>query len=219
MIERGHPVLSIGAQCRLLAIAQSSFYHSPQGETETNLALTRRVDEEFLETPLSGVRQMTWDLRNQGHSVNDKRVRRLMRLMGVRRDNHPPDRCLILLAADDEKPNTIRPTKGHKTTRDPLRDLRVDRPSRDRSRRHHHPADATRSPLSSDQWRTAARSSIWSLSRTGPLARSWPGASPTPWRLTVSRRGPDRGHPPLRDAGDHEHGRGHSSRPSSEPAA
>ena len=51
MIERDHPALSIGAQCRLLSIARSSFYHRPQGETELNLALMRQIDEQFLEVP------------------------------------------------------------------------------------------------------------------------------------------------------------------------
>jgi putative transposase len=66
MIERDHPVLSIGAQCRLLSIARSSFYHKPQGETELNLILMRQIDDQFIETPFYGVRQMTWHLRNQG---------------------------------------------------------------------------------------------------------------------------------------------------------
>ena len=115
MIERDHPILSIGTQCRLLSIARSSFYHTPQGETETNLALMRLVDEQFLETPFYGVRQMTWHLRNEGHGVNEKRIRRLMRLMG--------------LMPIYQKPNTSRPAKGHKTYPYLLRDLRVDRPN------------------------------------------------------------------------------------------
>ncbi len=40
MIERTHPALSVGAQCRLLSISRSSFYYVPQGETEMNLELT-----------------------------------------------------------------------------------------------------------------------------------------------------------------------------------
>lgn len=115
MIERDHPVLSIGAQCRLLSIARSSFYHTPQGETELNLTLMRRIDEQFLETPFYGVRQMTWHLRNEGHRVNQKRVRRLMRLMG--------------LMPIYQKPNTSRPATGHKTYPYLLRDLRVDHPN------------------------------------------------------------------------------------------
>ena len=41
MIERDDPDLSIGQQCALLSIPRSSFYYSPQGETEQNLALMR----------------------------------------------------------------------------------------------------------------------------------------------------------------------------------
>ncbi|WP_148087161.1 IS3 family transposase, partial [Pseudogemmobacter humi] len=80
MIERGHPALSIGAQCRLLSISRSSYYHEPVGETEQNLGLMRVIDQQFLDTPFYGVRQMTWHLQNEGHGVNQKRIRRLMRL-------------------------------------------------------------------------------------------------------------------------------------------
>ncbi|WP_414898526.1 type II toxin-antitoxin system mRNA interferase toxin, RelE/StbE family [Rhodovulum sp. YEN HP10] len=83
MIEPDHPQLSIGQQCRLLSIARSSYYYEPKGETAQNLGLMRQIDEQFLETPFFGVRQMTWHLRNDGHLVNEKRIRRLMRLMGL----------------------------------------------------------------------------------------------------------------------------------------
>ncbi len=83
MIEPDHPALSIGKQCRLLSISRSSFYYSPLGETDTNLALMLKIDKQFLDTPFYGVRQMTWHLRNEGHPVNEKRIRRLMRLMGL----------------------------------------------------------------------------------------------------------------------------------------
>ena len=74
----------------------------------------RQIDKQFLETPFYGVRQMTWHLRNEGHPVNEKRIRRLMRLMG--------------LMQIYQKPNTSKPTKGHKIYPYLLRDLRVDRP-------------------------------------------------------------------------------------------
>ena len=48
-----------------------------------NLDLMRLIDKQFLETPFYGERQMTWHLRNEGHLVNEKRIRRLMRLMGL----------------------------------------------------------------------------------------------------------------------------------------
>ena len=101
MIERNHPTLSVGAQCRLLSISRSSFYYEPLGETEINLALMRLIDRQFLETPFYGVQQMTWHLQNEGHAVNVKRIRRLMRLM----------RLMPIY----QKPNTSKPAKGHKT--------------------------------------------------------------------------------------------------------
>ncbi|MFP3385266.1 IS3 family transposase [Tritonibacter sp. SIMBA_163] len=83
MIEPDHPQLSISQQCKLLSISRSSFYYTRKGETEHNLLLMRQIDEQFLETPFFGVRQMTWHLRNDGHLVNQKRICRLMRLMGL----------------------------------------------------------------------------------------------------------------------------------------
>lgn len=115
MIERAHPSLSVGKQCRLLSISRSSFYYAPQGETEMNQALMQVIDQQFLETPFYGVRQMTWHLQNAGHSVNQKRIRRLMRLM----------RLMPIY----QKPNTRKPAKGHKTYPYLLGGLRVDRPN------------------------------------------------------------------------------------------
>ena len=67
MVEPANTDLSIGKQCRLLSISRSSFYYRPKGETAMNLMLMRQIDEQFLETPFFGVRQMTWHLRNEGH--------------------------------------------------------------------------------------------------------------------------------------------------------
>jgi len=115
MVEPGHPVLSVGKQCALLSISRSSFYYTPKGESEMNLTLMRQIDEQFLETPFFGVRQMTWHLKNGGYPVNEKRIRRLMRLMG--------------LMPIYQKPNTSRPAKGHKTWPYLLRGLPVERPN------------------------------------------------------------------------------------------
>ena len=43
----------------------------------------KRLDEQFTQTPFYGVRRMTAWLKEQGEAVNPKRVRRLMRLMGL----------------------------------------------------------------------------------------------------------------------------------------
>jgi len=59
MIERSHPKLAVGAQCQLFSISRSSFYYTPQGETELNLDLMLLIDKQFLDTPLYSVQQMT----------------------------------------------------------------------------------------------------------------------------------------------------------------
>jgi len=43
----------------------------------------RRLDEQYTRTPFYGVLRMTAYLHNLGHEVNPKRVRRLLRLMGL----------------------------------------------------------------------------------------------------------------------------------------
>lgn len=115
MIEPNLPGLSVGKQCALLSISRSSFYYEPKGETGMNLDLMRLIDKQFLETPFYGVRQMTWHLRNEEHLVNEKRIRRLMRLMG--------------LMPIYQKPNTSKAAKGHKIYPYLLRSLQVGRPN------------------------------------------------------------------------------------------
>jgi len=80
MVDKDYPRQSVAAQCRLLSIPRSTFYHRPAGETAENLALMQVIDRPFMETPFFGARQMTWHLGNEGQTVNPKRVRRLMRL-------------------------------------------------------------------------------------------------------------------------------------------
>ena len=83
MVDPNHTRLSIVWQCRLVSIARSSFYYESTGENPLTLRLMRLIDEQFLETPFFGSRQMTRWLRRQGDTVSRKRVRRLMRLLGV----------------------------------------------------------------------------------------------------------------------------------------
>ena len=115
MIEPAHPRLSIGAQCRLLSIARSTSYYEQLGESALNLDLMLQIDRQFMETPFYGVQQMTWHLLDEGCRVDVKRVRRLMRLMG--------------LMPIYQKPNTSLAAKGHKTYPYLLRGLHIDRPN------------------------------------------------------------------------------------------
>lgn len=83
LIEPRHPELSVARQGELLELPRSGYYFTPAGESPENLALMRRIDEQYLKTPFFGSRQMTAWRRRQGPPVNRKRVQRLMRLMGL----------------------------------------------------------------------------------------------------------------------------------------
>jgi len=83
MIDPGHALIPIYRQCELLGLTRSSFYFSSVKEDGYNLFLMNRIDEQFTRTPFYGVPRITAWLNRQGHRVNHKRIRRLMRLMGL----------------------------------------------------------------------------------------------------------------------------------------
>ncbi|MCP4398133.1 MAG: IS3 family transposase [bacterium] len=82
-IEPNHPSLSIHRQCELLGLARASYYYEGQGEHPENIVLMHRIDQLFTDYPFYGVRKMTAHLCRQGYDVNVKRIRRLMRKMGL----------------------------------------------------------------------------------------------------------------------------------------
>ena len=59
------------------------FYYAAQGERAENLKLMRWLDEQYTRTPVYGIRRMTVWLRQQGYTVNPKRVARLLHTMGL----------------------------------------------------------------------------------------------------------------------------------------
>jgi putative transposase len=83
LIEPSDSHLSIRRQCELLGLNRSSYYLPPAVESEENLRLMRRIDEQFLKTPFYGGRRMTACLERSGETVNRKRVQRLMARMGL----------------------------------------------------------------------------------------------------------------------------------------
>lgn len=84
MIEPTHPELSIRQQCELLGLNRASYYYQPARVSDLNLKLMRLIDEQYTQTPFYGWRRMTAQLqRGLDYPVNGKRVRRLMRLMGL----------------------------------------------------------------------------------------------------------------------------------------
>ena len=74
------------------------------------------IDEQYIETPFYGIDKMTEWLRRQGCQVNHKRVRRLMRRMGLEAVYPRPKRGLSI------------PDKEHKIYPYLLKDVRITRP-------------------------------------------------------------------------------------------
>ena len=114
MVDPAHRRLSLVRQCRLVSIARSSFYYEGTGESPLNLRLMRSITQ-FLETPFYGSRQMQRWLRRQGDTVSRKRVRRLLRLLG--------------LHAVFQRPRTSQSHPGHRIYPYLLRDLPITRPN------------------------------------------------------------------------------------------
>ena len=103
-------------QCELIGLPRASYYRGGAAgeETAENLELMRLIDEEYTRHPFYGSRKMRDWLQRQGHAVNRKRVRRLMRKMG--------------LASVAPKPNTSRTAPEHKIDPYLLRGLQIERP-------------------------------------------------------------------------------------------
>lgn len=83
MLEVDSQGLSIRRQCELLELNRSNVYYQTQPEDAYNLLLMRLLDEEYTRHPSKGVIKMVKYLGDLGHQVNHKRVRRLLRLMGL----------------------------------------------------------------------------------------------------------------------------------------
>ncbi len=112
MIDRGH-ALPVSQQVRLVGIARSSAYYQPQPVSELGHRLMRRIDELHLEFPFAGARMLARLLRRDGFEVGRRRVRTLMKRMGVE--------ALYC------KPNTSRRNSQHKVWPYLLRGMKIER--------------------------------------------------------------------------------------------
>lgn len=113
-IDWNHPSLSIREQCQLLGLNRSNLYYEPVPESPENLEIMRMIDEEYMRHPAKGQRQMVSYLERQGITVNRKRVKRLMKNMG--------------LEALAPKPKTTITSKENKVYPYLLRGLEIARP-------------------------------------------------------------------------------------------
>ena len=127
MVDKAGQDLSVRRQCVLLNLARSGVYRPAPVAGADDLALMRRIDELHLEPPFYGSRRMMFELNKEGRCVNRKRVRRLMRLMGVE--------ALV------PRPGTSKAAPGHKIYPYLLRGLPITEPN------HVWAADITYIPM------------------------------------------------------------------------
>ncbi len=114
MIDRTHD-LPVTRQCQILNLARSTAYYEPAPISLEDLALMRRIDELHLESPFAGGRMLRDVLRKEGHVIGRKRVRTLMRKMGIE--------------ALYQKPSTSQRQAAHPVFPYLLRDLTINQPN------------------------------------------------------------------------------------------
>lgn len=97
-----------------MGLSKSAYYYRARERNGLNEALMTLLDEQYTKTPFYGVPKMTEWLRTRGYWVNCKRVRRLMKILG--------------LEAVYPKPWLSKPAKDHKKYPYLLKDVVIERP-------------------------------------------------------------------------------------------
>jgi putative transposase len=114
MIDRAHD-LPVTRQAAVLNISRGSVYYLPRAVPAGELAVMRRLDELHLEFPFAGSRMLRGLLAGEGINVGRRRVRTLMKRMGIE--------------ALYRRPRTTKPEPGHKIYPYLLRNMTITRPN------------------------------------------------------------------------------------------
>jgi putative transposase len=114
MIDREHE-LPMTRQAKILKLSRSGLYYRPRPVPPGDLAVMRRIDELHLDHPFAGSRMLRDLLRGEGIEIGRQRVARMMKRMGIE--------------ALYRRPNTSKPTPGHKIYPYLLRCVVVERPN------------------------------------------------------------------------------------------
>ncbi len=84
MIDKTNNTLSIRKQCGLLGVNRSRIYYKAVSIGERDISMMNFIDTEFTAHPFTGVERMVEVIRRKkALVVNHKRIRRLMRKMGL----------------------------------------------------------------------------------------------------------------------------------------
>jgi putative transposase len=86
LIERQRMVrekekMSLTQQCKVLKVNRNFLYFLPKGENKENCIVMELLKKQYIATPFYGYRKMTVWFESHGFEINEKRVRRLMKLV------------------------------------------------------------------------------------------------------------------------------------------
>jgi len=81
IIELQHNELSIKRQCELLEVNRSTLCYSPKEVSGQDLEILKLIGKLYFSRPFYGYRKVAFWLKEQGYLVNEKRVRRLMKVV------------------------------------------------------------------------------------------------------------------------------------------
>lgn len=107
--------LTIKRKCELPGIERTGMYYKAKDRTEEDLEIMKLMDEIHMEYPFMGSRMIRDKLLEKGHVVNRKKVRRLMREMGI--------------SAVCPKPGTSKRNRMHRVYPYLLRNFKIERPN------------------------------------------------------------------------------------------
>ena len=112
MIDRNHD-LSLSRQAKILNVSRGSVYYKPWPVSAEDLKIMRRLDELHLDYPFAGSRMLRDLLKREGVSIGRRHVATLMKRMGIE--------------AIYRRPNTSKPSPGHKIYPYLLRGKKIER--------------------------------------------------------------------------------------------
>ena len=99
MIDTKHPKLSVRKQAELLDVNRNRLKARQSKLTSEDHKIMSKLDEIYMECPFYGQRKLRLELHDDGYKIGRKRVRRLMKIMGIE--------ALV------PKPNTSKPNKAN----------------------------------------------------------------------------------------------------------
>jgi len=115
LIEIEDQDVPVTRQCELLGLPKSTYYYKKADIPQEDVDFMNAIDKVYTKYPYYGARRISREMRNRGFNIGRKRVRRLMRIMGIQ--------------AIYQKPNTSKPNPEHKVYPYLLKGMVINKPN------------------------------------------------------------------------------------------